>query len=322
MKASAVAHTIQGLIKYHGLRDENRRLPFHDSISVCVKSLSTEATVGFDGQLNRDVLKVNGRDPTDRERMRVAAVVDSVRKAANTTTRCRIHSRNSLNKGKGLGFSASAFAAIGLAACHALGVNFSHQELSEIVRLGAGSATRSLAGGVAIWYANKHGRSYAEQLLPEDELDLRMVIVPIQADISTETAHKETVTSPLFKSRLRYLQRALREMKAAIRNRDTAEISRLTEIDTLNLHAVTMTGAHSLTLMKAETLRVIETVRRLREEGLVHAWFSMDTGPSVFINTNKHYLGTVKRAVERELGLPTIISEVGPAAHLTEHHLF
>jgi len=35
MKATAVAHPIQGLIKYHGLADPVLRLPFHDSISVC-----------------------------------------------------------------------------------------------------------------------------------------------------------------------------------------------------------------------------------------------------------------------------------------------
>ncbi|HEV8594745.1 MAG TPA: diphosphomevalonate decarboxylase, partial [Thermoplasmata archaeon] len=31
-KATAIAHPIQGLIKYHGLVDERLRLPFHDSI--------------------------------------------------------------------------------------------------------------------------------------------------------------------------------------------------------------------------------------------------------------------------------------------------
>src|SRR5690606_27672074 len=40
-KASAIAHPIQGLVKYHGLRDESLRLPFHDSISVCTAPLRT-----------------------------------------------------------------------------------------------------------------------------------------------------------------------------------------------------------------------------------------------------------------------------------------
>ena len=47
MKASAVAHPIQGLIKYHGLADERLRLPYHDSISVCTAPLLTHTTIEF-----------------------------------------------------------------------------------------------------------------------------------------------------------------------------------------------------------------------------------------------------------------------------------
>jgi len=34
-KATARAHPIQGLVKYHGMRDPELRLPYHDSISLC-----------------------------------------------------------------------------------------------------------------------------------------------------------------------------------------------------------------------------------------------------------------------------------------------
>jgi len=53
--------------------------------------------------------------------------------------------------------------------------------LSEMVRLGAGSATRSLAGSFAIWYANKNGKSYAEQIVEPEYVDLGMVTVPISS---------------------------------------------------------------------------------------------------------------------------------------------
>ena len=47
MKASATAYPIQGLIKYHGLKDELLRLPYHDSISVCTAPLMTHTTIEF-----------------------------------------------------------------------------------------------------------------------------------------------------------------------------------------------------------------------------------------------------------------------------------
>ncbi|MCA1818863.1 MAG: diphosphomevalonate decarboxylase, partial [Halobacteriales archaeon] len=40
-KASAVAYPIQGLVKYRGLRDPVRRIPYHDSVSVCTGPIHT-----------------------------------------------------------------------------------------------------------------------------------------------------------------------------------------------------------------------------------------------------------------------------------------
>ncbi|HUU06943.1 MAG TPA: diphosphomevalonate decarboxylase, partial [Thermoplasmata archaeon] len=44
MKSSATAHPIQGLVKYHGLKDETLRIPFHDSISVATAPTVTHTT--------------------------------------------------------------------------------------------------------------------------------------------------------------------------------------------------------------------------------------------------------------------------------------
>ena len=62
MKATAKAHPIQGLIKYHGMRDEELRLPYHDSISVCTAPSHTKTTAEFDPDRSADeyVVEVNG----------------------------------------------------------------------------------------------------------------------------------------------------------------------------------------------------------------------------------------------------------------------
>ena len=54
MKATAKAHPIQGLVKYHGMRNEELRLPYHDSISVCTAPSHTTTTVEFDPDLSAD----------------------------------------------------------------------------------------------------------------------------------------------------------------------------------------------------------------------------------------------------------------------------
>jgi mevalonate pyrophosphate decarboxylase len=123
-----------------------------------------------------------------------------------------------------LGFSASGFAALGLAASNALGLNLDTVELSEVVRLGAGSSTRSLAGGFAVWYSDRNGRSYAEQLDAPKRIDFSMVIVPVYSGVKTDEAHAEVVSSPLFKARLKNVDDLLKEMRQAIKKGDTATV--------------------------------------------------------------------------------------------------
>ena len=73
MKATAIAHPIQGLIKYHGLADPVLRLPFHDSISVCTAPLTSHTTVEFGG-VGQDTATIDGRDVNARDMERIRAV--------------------------------------------------------------------------------------------------------------------------------------------------------------------------------------------------------------------------------------------------------
>ena len=204
MKSTAAAHAIQGLIKYHGLKDKKRRLPYHDSISVCVDSLTTTATVEFCNQFEKDVARINGVEANANEAARILAVVDPLRKLAKTKARYRLASQNSLLEGKGLGFSAAAFAAISLATATALKLNLPPERLSEFARLGAGSASRSLVGGFSIWYAMRRGRSYARQLASENQLPFAMGVIPIASEIKTDRAHDKNLHPiwPRIKSKL------------------------------------------------------------------------------------------------------------------------
>lgn len=322
MKATARAYAIQGLVKYHGLRNVKLRLPFHDSISVCMKALPTVTTVSFDRDLKADHLRINGRSPSRREQERMLVVIDRIRRlSGHRALRTRVESRNPYVKGKGLGFSSSGFAALGLAAASALGLNSSTKDLSAIVRLGAGSATRSLAGAFSIWYADRDGRSFAEELAQANEIRMRTIIVPVQSNVRTDSAHADAVRSPFFKPRLRYVQGILRRMKSAISRGDVASIGRLAEEDTLNLHAVTMTGRHELVLFDPLSIQVMREVRRLREEEDVPVWFSLDTGPSVFVNTTKEAAAAVSRNISR-VANTVLVSDPGGPAEIVNKHLF
>jgi len=321
LKCTARAYAIQGLVKYHGLRNARLRIPYHDSISVCMKSLPTITTVEAKPGLSADRIRIDGLVPTKKEAARVHAVVDALRTFAGDKTRVRIESRNPNVDGKGLGFSASGFAALGLATSQALGLDLDTPRLSETVRLGAGSASRSLVGGFSIWYANRKGRSYAEQLASASSIRLRTLIVPIPSTIKTDKAHADVLTSPFFKARLAYVRGVLQRMRRAIGRKDVPEICRLAEVDTLNLHAITMTGRLGTILVSPLSIRIMDEVRRLREEEVLPVWYSLDTGPSVFINTTPKAASKVERRI-RALADNLISSDPGGPAEIVSRHLF
>jgi len=306
----AVAYTMQALVKYHGLKDWDLRLPYHDSISVNTTCMKTEAQID---DRRRGGVFIGGRqNESANERLR--AVVSSLKRGADVAS-YRIDSRNvPSSKAKGIGYSSSAGAALTLLLHHRLvGGPPDLLALSRTARLFAASASRSLVGGFSRLYAGADDAgTYAKRFADSREMDLRMVVVPLPSKVRTEDAHREVLTSPFFKARVESAQRRCDEVEKAILDNDLDTLGVLAERDTLELHSLTMTGASRLIIMTEDTLRIIRRVRELRSGG-AKAYFSMQTGPSVYINTSEKYEQTVLRAVQR-LGYKAYLSGVGGEA--------
>jgi diphosphomevalonate decarboxylase len=270
----------------------------------------------------KDSIQVNESNATEEEAARILAVVNPLRRLARTRIHFKLKSRNSLAEGKGLGFSAAAFASIALASSNALGLKLDLERLSEYARLGAGSATRSLVGGFSIWYANKNGRSFAKQLKVDKHMKLAMGIVPVASEVKTDMAHEVSVSSPFFNARLKEVKPIISRVQYVIQKGDLNQLCQIAETESLTLHAVTMTGNKGLILMAPETIRVIQRIRGLREEDHIPVWYSLDTGPSVYINTYQEHLDAVCEDIQRQVALNVLKSGVGGPAHKSPNHLF
>lgn len=318
-KGSAVAHPIQGLIKYHGLADEVLRLPFHDSISVCTAPFQTHTTIEF-GDFDQDSATIGGNDVTGRDMLRIESVVNTVRERSGIDLHFKMKSKNSFPSNVGLGASASGFAALAMAASKAAGLDIPLEDVSRIARRGAGSASRAVTGGFSRWKMGLTDEdSYSERLAGE-ELQMGMIVALVHAYKLTEDAHREAITSPFFHARLAEMPRMLAEMELAIRKGDVGKICQLAEKDTLMLHGITMTGSAEMMLWRPETLRVILQVKRLRQEGLP-AFFSIDTGATVYVNTFSDRVEEVENRIS-EVGVDTMRCWVGGPAKVVEEHLF
>jgi phosphomevalonate decarboxylase len=319
MKATATAHPIQGLIKYHGLRNEELRLPYHDSISVCTAPLTTRTTIEF-GRWE-DSAEIGGHVAVGREMDRILAVINPMRELAGIDSGARVSSENDFPSNIGLGASSSGFAALALAASHALGLDLSLEEVSRFARRGAGSTTRAVTGGFSRWYAGEDDRtSISRRIHSSLENEMTMILALVPAIKFTDTAHAEVPTSPFFRARLEYVEGALEMMEGAILQGDLDVVGELAERDTLLLHGITMTGRDRLILWRPDTLRIVLEVKRMYEEG-IGCHFSIDTGATVYINCR--YTESMEVASRiGELGVDVIQCKVGGEARMVDDHLF
>ncbi|MFB6227552.1 MAG: phosphomevalonate decarboxylase MvaD [Halobacteriales archaeon] len=310
MKATARAHPIQGVVKYHGMRDHDLRLPYHDSISVCTAPSNTTTTVAFDPDLSSDTYVVDGEELAGHSADRVQSVVDEVRRRAGIDHCVRLESENSFRTNVGLGSSASGFAAAATALSEAAGLDLSLPEISTIARRGSASAARATTGGFSILHDGKNDRDCHGERLETgfDEGDLRIVIGMVPAYKETEAAHREAEASHMFEARLAHIHEQIAEGRDAIRAGDFERTFELAEMDSLSLAATTMTGPAGWVYWKPTSLSIFDAVRDLREEG-IPAYFSTDTGASVYVNTTAEHADRVEAAVAEHA--ETRVWEVG-----------
>lgn len=317
MQATARAHPIQGIVKYHGMRDPDLRLPYHDSISVCTAPSATTTTAAFVPDQTTDRFVVDGEEVEGRAADRIHAVVDYVRELADVDTRVRIESQNSFPTNVGLGSSSSGFAAAAMALVAAADLELSRPDISTIARRGSSSAARSVTGAFSHLRAGLNDADCrSERIDTEFEEDLRIVIGLVPAYKETESAHREAAESHMFDARLAHIHEQIAEVRDGLRVGDFERVFEVAEHDSLSLAATTMTGPSGWVYWKPATLEIFGAVRALREDG-VPVFFSTDTGATVYVNTLKEYTDQVE-AVVADCGVETRVWEVGGPAQILD----
>jgi len=325
-KATAIANANIAFIKYWGNRDAARRIPLNNSISMNLDHATTTTTVEFDSALNDDYVLIGGKAPNDAPRARVIAHLDRVRALAQIETRTRVQSQNNFPMGAGIASSASAFAALSLAATRAADLELSERELSILARQGSGSACRSIPGGFVEWLAgSESANSYAVQLAPPEFWDVRDVIAIVstaEKQISSTDGHAAASSSHFLAERLTALPARLARVRRALFAHDLAALGAAIEEDALELHFVAMTSVPPIFYWSPGMVRVIQAAHHSRADGLA-VYFTLDAGPNVhLICEAKDADQVAARAREISDVQQVIVNAPGGAARLIEQHLF
>ena len=284
--ATAQAHPNIAFIKYWGNRDQTLRLPSTGSISMNLDGLFTRTTVTFSAALEADRLRIGPRPVTGPGLERVSLLLDRVRELAGIKECAEVTSENNFPSGTGIASSASAFAALALAASRAAGIILTQRELSRLARRGSGSASRSIPGGFVEWYmGDDDSDSYAESIAPPEHWDLVDCVAILSKEhkqTGSAEGHPLAATSPLQGARVADAPRRLDLCRRAILARDFEALAAIVELDSDMMHAVMMTSTPGLFYWKPASLALMGAVREWRKSG-IPAFYTVDAGPNVHV---------------------------------------
>ena len=318
MNATAKAHPIQGLVKYDGMRDEELRLPYHDSISVCTAPSNSKTTAEFDLDRSSDTYVIDGEPVEGRGAERIDAVVEHVRDLAGIDHGVRFESTNNFPTNIGFGSSSSGFAAAAMALVEAAGLDMTRPEISTVARRGSSSAARAVTGAFSHLRTGMNDEDCRSERIETDlEDDLRVVAGMVPSYKETEAAHREAADSHMFEGRMAHIHGQIADMRDALYDADFGRAFELAEHDSLSLAATTMTGPAGWVYWQPRTIEIFNTVRELRAEQDLPVYFSVDTGASVYVNTTAEYVDEVEAAIA-DCGVDTRVWDVGGPARILD----
>lgn len=322
LRATAVAHPNIALAKYWGKRPDGHNLPAVPSLSVTLAGMATTTTVSFEEGLGADHLSLNDKPVAPG---RIGTILGEVRRLSGIALYARVESRNDFPTASGLASSASAFAALALAASHAAGLGLSTAALSSLARRTSVSSARSVLGGFVELRVGSPAEEFtlaAEVVAPPEHMDLR-VIVGVTAEgpkeVGSSDGMRHTVaTSPYFEAWTALAPGLFAEIRAAVLAGDLAALGPAAEQSALAMHASAIAARPGLIYWSGGTLEALAAVRRMREGGLA-AWATIDAGPHVKVLTTSADAAEVTRRLAKAPGvLRTIHTAPGEGARIVE----
>ena len=316
MLGTAIAQPNIALIKYWGKRDVERNLPAVGSISITLRELFTRMQVEFNDALQVDSLAVNDA-PDDTMLPRLAACIDRV--AGADRPRARITSTCNFPIAAGLASSASAFAAVTLAAARAAGLAPDVDTLAMLAGRASGSAARSVFGGF-VELRNVDDGIHCETLRAAEEWPLSVVVAITEkgpkAVGSTEAMEISRQTSPFYSNWVEQQDHDLETARTAIVARDFEKLGMIAEHNCMKMHSIMWASRPPMVYWNAATMRCMQTVRQLQGQG-VGVFFTIDAGPQVKAVCLPEHVARVESALRATDGVTGIMTTgLGEGARL------
>lgn len=323
-------------IKYWGNRSDDLRLPMASSLSMTLNQPTVEIALEDAGAFGVRSFLADGSEKTlkekDTERFRKVIVLmrkylDTLGAGEALPESLAITVRSHIPPAVGLASSAAVFSCLAKAVSGFVAptLKLSLKQESILARLGSGSAARSIFGGFSTLEEGSGmgiADTWSEQIADERHWILYdIVTIPAMEEkkVGSTEGHASAHSSPSYPERIEAIRsRRQQECIYAIRQKDFEALQRVTEEDCLDMHHVMQTQNPPLHYLNAETHRIVDAIKALREKEHIPVLFTMDAGPTVHLVCPEEGRSAVLAFAKAQKGCTIFETKVGPGASLIE----
>jgi len=294
------------LIKYWG--KHGVQLPRNPSLSLTLASSCTDTQLEYeiregadDGQIDLSFFFHEQENETFR-----AKVLDYLTGLLPSMPflkqlKLTVQTGNSFPHSAGIASSASGMSALALCLCSLEDRFFGtlqdpaafDQKASTLARLGSGSACRSIFPYAALWGSTTQVPGSSDEFAVPMENHIHETFKDFHDDILIVSREEKAVSSrvghalmegnPYAEARYAQARARLQNLLDTMRTGDLPEFGKIVEDEALTLHALMMCSNPSYTLLRPDSLAIIEKVRQYRADTGHQVYFTLDAGPNVHL---------------------------------------
>ena len=185
------------------------------------------------------------------------------------------------------------------------------QKASFLARLGSGSASRSIEGPIIVWgqhekvnnSSNLFGIKYASKIHEnfKNYQDTILLVDKGEKQVSSTVGHNLMHNHPYAENRFAQAHENLSTLLEIFKTGNLDDFIALVESEALTLHAMMMTSMPYFILMKANTLKIINTIWDFRNRTGSKVCFTLDAGANVHLLYPRKEKETVGQFIRNEL---------------------
>ena len=186
-----------------------------------------------------------------------------------------------------------------------------YQKASFLARLGSGSACRSVKGNVVVWGNQKNitgstdlfGVEFPHEIHEnfKNYRDTILLVDKGEKQVSSTVGHDLMHNHPYAERRFAQAHENLDQLIAIFESGNLEEFIKVVESEALTLHAMMMTSMPYFILMKPNTLQIINTIWKFRNETNIPVCFTLDAGANVHVLYPNNVADKVLQFIKNEL---------------------